>query len=52
MNNDPLEQLYFLMTYECWRCEENWTMVHDSACDDRCPNCNTSNAAITVSDAP
>jgi hypothetical protein len=36
------------MTYKCWRCEEEWRMGHDCACDDRCPSCDATNEAVDV----
>lgn len=39
----------FSMRYEC-PCGEAWSMEHDCACNDRCPECNRENEPVSVED--
>ena len=39
----------FTMRYEC-PCGEAWSMEHDCACNDRCPECNRENEPVSVED--
>lgn len=41
--------MMFEMEYEC-ECGEVWSMVHDCACNDRCPKCNLENEPVSVED--
>lgn len=40
----------FEMDYECTDCGVEWTMTHSSACNDRCPKCNTEYTPKAVRD--
>jgi hypothetical protein len=40
----------FEMEYEC-PCGTEWTMIHDCACNDRCPSCRKENEPVSVEDA-
>ena len=42
-------KMMYEMEYEC-PCGEAWSMVHDCACNDRCPKCNLENEPVSVED--
>ena len=39
----------FEMEYEC-PCGEEWSMKHECACNDRCPECDRENEPVNVED--
>ena len=42
----------FIMSYRCTRCGEEWKMVWDCACDDRCPSCDLAHEPVSVEEEP